>query len=119
MRQTIPEDALVVVGGDFNTETSEEPCLVELGALVHTAPPYPADVKGNATTNAPRNTPYDWVFAIPTLAKESVPVELLGSSHPNGLVFDTRVATAPPALADDSAASGMQHMAVVKDFLLR
>ena len=41
----------------------------------------------------------------------------------NGLVVDTRVYTPladlAPALATDSGATGMQHMAVVRDFLLQ
>lgn len=119
MKQSIPDDALVVVGGDLNTATADEPCFAELAGVVVTAPPHPADVKGVTGTNASRAAPYDWVLANRALAKESVPVELLGASHPAGLVFDTRVATSPPALADDSAAPGMQHMAVVRDFLVR
>ncbi len=46
-------------------------------------------------------------------------------TYPNGLVFDTRTFTQevldeffPPALTTDSAAAGMQHMAIVKDYLL-
>jgi hypothetical protein len=44
------------------------------------------------------------------------------SSFANGLVADTRVYTPiseiSPALASDSGAASMQHMAIVKDFLL-
>jgi hypothetical protein len=45
-------------------------------------------------------------------------------TRPNGLVFDTRVFTplssAPPALVGDSdPADGMQHMAVVKDYVIK
>ncbi len=45
-----------------------------------------------------------------------------GSTFTNGLVVDTRVYTPiseiAPAMAADSGANQMQHMAVVKDFLL-
>lgn len=44
------------------------------------------------------------------------------NSHTNGLVFDSRVYTplsaVSPVLSTDSGASNMQHMAIVKDFLV-
>ena len=60
----------------------------------------------------------------PALNAFQVPTVEGTVTRPNGLVFDTRVFTplssAPPALVGDSNPSdGMQHMAVVKDYVIR
>lgn len=51
-----------------------------------------------------------------------MPTVIGANSFPNGLVFDSRVYTpiddVAPCLATDSAATNMQHMAIVKDFSL-
>lgn len=120
LRQQVPHDALLVVGGDLNTRQTDEECLSTLkaGLMVPNQPP--VDGNGNASTNAPRNRPYDWVLAGPTLEKFAVPVTLAGVAFPHGLVFDSRVfeplAKLPPVRRDDSALPMMQHMAVVRDF---
>ena len=84
--------------------------------------PPPVDGHGIPATNAPRNRPYDWVLAGPTLDKLAVPVKLAGQEFPHGLVFDSRVfeplAKLPPVQPGDSALPMMQHMAVVRDFLV-
>ena len=58
----------------------------------------------------------------PLLLSRMIPVSIGSASFPAGLVFDTRVFTpltdVAPATATDSAATNMQHMAVVEDFLL-
>nr|WP_226894666.1 endonuclease/exonuclease/phosphatase family protein [Luteolibacter marinus] len=125
VRQHVPAGALVVLGGDFNTRTSDEPCLGMLGMLgksfVLPAKP-PVDRHGNASTNSPRNRPYDWVIASPALDRHAVPLRLAGREFPHGLVFDTRVFEpldqVAPARAGDSALKMMQHMAVVRSFKL-
>ena len=65
---------------------------------------------------------YDWVLADPDLHALQVPVFIADAGFNAGLVFDTRVFNplddVAPAQAGDSAAPNMQHMAVVKDFLL-
>jgi endonuclease/exonuclease/phosphatase family metal-dependent hydrolase len=123
IQANVPERDLLVVGGDFNTKTVDEPCLVTFGEVLHTGAPYAADADGNVNTNTNRNAPYDWVLPDADLQKLAVPVKLGSATFPDGLVFDTRVhprlAEVPPARADDSAAVGMQHMAIVKDFVLR
>jgi hypothetical protein len=52
----------------------------------------------------------------------AVPVVLADLKFPDGLVFDTRVFReldgCAPAKREDSAAPMMQHMAVLRDFLL-
>lgn len=82
----------------------------------------------NINTNANRNSPYDWVLADLELDKFEVPVELGNAAEkidgvdrfPQGLVFDSRsfidLSLAPGVHRADSAAPGMQHMAVVRDF---
>lgn len=118
----VPAADYLVIGGDFNTGVRDEPCIVTLGAVVSTAGPDPVDTAGNPNTNAGRNKPYDRVLADGDLTPLQVPVALGGSIHASGLVLDTRVYTplsdVAPALASDSAAPSMQHMAVVKDFLV-
>ena len=118
----VPAGDFVVLGGDFNTATTAEQALTTFGERLSVAPPYPADGDGNANTNGPRTRPHDWVLPSAELRAREVPV-VIGASHFDaGLVVDTRVyspiADLAPALAGDSGANGMQHMAVLKDFLL-
>ena len=69
-----------------------------------------------------RNHPHDWLLASPALHARATPVVIAASSFNAGLVFDSRVYTpltdVPPVVMGDSAAVGMQHMPVVRDFLL-
>ncbi|WP_441291544.1 endonuclease/exonuclease/phosphatase family protein [Sorangium sp. KYC3313] len=112
----------LVIGGDFNTGSRTEACVSSLSDVVVTAGPYPADVNGNANTNAGRTKPYDWVLVDGDLEAYETAVVLGGSSFANGLVADTRVysplSEISPALSSDSGASNMQHMGVVRDFLV-
>ena len=54
------------------------------------------------------------------LEEKAAPVEIGASVFDHGFVADTRVyspiSDLAPALATDSGASNMQHMAVVRDF---
>lgn len=122
LRKNIPADALLLLGGDLNTRTTDEPCFATLSPLIVISENPPADSDGNIHTNSPRNRPYDWVLASPSLDNHSVPVKIAGHEFPHGLVFDTRVFTPldrlPPVRMDDSALKMMQHMAVVRDFLI-
>ncbi len=118
----VPAGDYLVIGGDFNTPGRTEGCLTTFGAIVDTAPPYPADGAGNGNTNAGRTKSYDWVLADPDLEPLVEPLALGTSTFATGLVFDTRVylplSDAPPAVVSDSGAVNMQHMAVARDFLL-
>jgi hypothetical protein len=118
----VPSDALLVLGGDFNTSTRAEDCIATLASRFVTTPPYPTDGNGNDNTNASRAKPYDWVLASPTLQLDGVAVTIGAQSFSNGLVFDSRVYTpladVAPVLVTDSGASNMQHMGVVRDFVL-
>jgi endonuclease/exonuclease/phosphatase family metal-dependent hydrolase len=116
----VPPGDLVVIGGDFNTASTAT--LAILGAVVDVRAPIPVDQAGVRGTNATRTRQLDWVLSSPSLTPLQVPTRVGPVVAPTGLVFDTRVfspiADAAPALATDSAAVEMQHMAVVKDFQL-
>lgn len=118
--QGIPASDYVTLGGDFNTDSRTESCLNTLSSYFTTSGPYPADQSGNGNTNANRNKPYDWVLADTDLHAVRTSVVLGSNTFTNGLVFDSRVYTPlpPPVLVDDSGATNMQHMAVVRDFII-
>ncbi len=141
IRANIPEDAYILLGGDFNTNsryiktdgTYSEETLNILDDIFYLDGPHPTDRYEEEGTNAGRDNPYDWVLATPNLKEYQVTTnycdfELPDNSlsvcnYPNGLVFDTRDFSSTdltryfsPALTGDSDASQMQHMAVVKDF---
>ncbi len=117
-----PASDYIVVGGDMNTDTRTEAAIVTFNTFLSNAAT-PVDQSGDGNTNAGRNKPYDWTMPNPTLAARLVPTITQARTFNNGLVYDSRV-TSPyqllpsPILSGDSGASGMQHMAVVKDFLL-
>ncbi|WP_367874556.1 endonuclease/exonuclease/phosphatase family protein [Luteolibacter sp. Populi] len=122
IRKEVPAEALLLLGGDFNTRSPGEPCfpLMEKTLVVPDKPPH--DGMGIVFTNKPRNRPYDWVLASPALDRHEVPVKLAGIEIDGGLVFDTRVFEPldqlPPAQEGDSGLPQMQHMAVVRDFVV-
>nr|WP_216623159.1 lamin tail domain-containing protein [Corallococcus exercitus] len=118
----VPASDYLVIGGDFNTGSRSEACLSTFSSVVSTASPYPADRNGNTNTNAGRSSPYDHVLVDSDLRAYQTAVVIGSSSFANGLVADTRVyspiSEISPALSGDSGASGMQHMGVIKDFLI-
>lgn len=120
--RALPQDVYVVLGGDFNTGSRSEACIQTLSAVVATAAPSPVDQGNLANTNSTRSKPYDWVLPSSALAALETPVDVGTNQFAHGLVVDTRVYTPitdlAPALAGDSGALNMQHMAVVRDFLL-
>ncbi len=121
IKANVPEGDLLVVGGDLNTNSVSEQSLNSFGALLNRTH-RPKDQSGNGHTNAPRNKPYDRLFADQDLEAFHVPVQIGAQSFADGLVFDSRVFTpltdVSPVQKDDSAAEAMQHMAVVRDFAL-
>jgi hypothetical protein len=122
IRSVVPGADYLVVGGDLNTGTRTETCITTLSEVVTTTGPYPDDGHGNANTSGGRNKPHDWVMPDSDLAALQVPTQIGAQSFPNGLVFDSRV-FAPlydvaPVQASDSGAANMQHMPVVRDFVL-
>jgi endonuclease/exonuclease/phosphatase family metal-dependent hydrolase len=122
LQQYVPSGDYVVVGGDFNTQSRTEAAVTNFSALFSVSAPYPADQNGNTNTNSSRAHPEDWVLADKTLVNYQVPTVVGHETFNAGLVFDTRVFTpisdAAPALSGDSGASQMQHMGIVKDFVL-
>lgn len=112
----------VVIGGDFNTDSRSEACLGTLSQVVVTGSPWPIDQAGLGGTNASRAKPYDWVAPGSSLAALSTPLVIGSNSFANGLVFDSRVynplSAVSPVLAGDSGATNMQHMAVMRAFLI-
>lgn len=122
LQVVVPQGDFLVMGGDFNTSSRNESALATLAARFSVAGPYPADGAGNENTNGPRTKPYDWVLASPELRALEMSVRIGEAHFDAGLVVDTRVympiGDLFPAKASDSDASNMQHMAVVRDFLL-
>ncbi len=122
LTKNIPEDAWLVIGGDFNTRTEDEKCFTVLSKVVEKPETPPSDGFGNIHTNAPRNKPYDWVLVSKPFQKLAAPTKLASREFPHGLVFDTRVfqgiSELSPVKKEDSGAPNMQHMAVVRDFKL-
>lgn len=122
LRQEVPKGALLVVGGDLNTRSENEPCFDVLRRVVVVPGRPPVDGFGIPGTNAPRNRPYDWVLAGESLEKFAVPVKIGGKEYRSGLVFDSRafelLDAVAPVRRGDSGLPMMQHMAVVRDFLV-
>jgi endonuclease/exonuclease/phosphatase family metal-dependent hydrolase len=120
IQQNQPAGTFLVIGGDLNTDATTEAAITDLSALVVTTPPYPVDQNSNAFTSTNRNRPHDWVLVDPTLQAHMVDTWQGNSLYVPGLVFDSRVYTplseVAPVLVTDSAAPGMQHMPVVRDF---
>jgi endonuclease/exonuclease/phosphatase family metal-dependent hydrolase len=116
----LPAGAYVALGGDFNTASRGEAGIQTLSSVLVTAGPWPVDQDGVGNTNAARAKPFDWVLVNPALDALEAPVDVGTHTFPDGLVVDTRVyapmAELAPALAGDSGAASMQHMAVVRDF---
>ena len=132
LKSANPDKYYYVVGGDFNGETAVSSSGFGKNNTFYVSGPHPVDDNGDEETNANRNKHYDYVLADYPLHGFQVPTVFYSSEDPaktksyeNGLVFDTRLYTQSvldeyfsPAHTSDSSASQMQHMAVVKDFLI-
>jgi len=122
IQSNVPSGSYLVLGGVFNTAEDTEACFTTLSPRAVTSAPFPADENGNVKTNLGRTRRYDGISADSVLHGLSVPTVLGGVTFPNGFVADTRAASGPvlatlsPALSGDSGVTGMQHMAVVRDF---
>jgi endonuclease/exonuclease/phosphatase family metal-dependent hydrolase len=120
IQANVPSDDYLMIGGDANTYNYSEACLATLGSVVDVSAPRPVDQSDNPDTNADRSSPYDWVLAEPELDALETPVQIGSLSFANGLVFDSRVfsplSLVSPVLSTDSAATNMQHMAIVRAF---
>lgn len=122
IQKAVPAGDYLVIGGDLNSGTRTEACLTSFSAVVSVTAPFPADNLGNTNTSGSRSKPHDWVMPSPNLRSLAAPVTIGTHSFPSGLVVDSRVysplSELSPVMTADSAASNMQHMAVVEDFLM-
>jgi endonuclease/exonuclease/phosphatase family metal-dependent hydrolase len=122
VKSTVPAGDYLVIGGDFNAGSENEQALADLSAEVVVKGPFPADQSGNVNTSGNRSKPHDFVLARDNLGAHEVPVTIGAATFAAGLVFDSRVFTpltdVAPVLKDDSATTNMQHMPVVRDFML-
>ncbi|MCX7847257.1 MAG: hypothetical protein N2595_04420 [bacterium] len=121
IRRMFPSSDFVVLAADLNTDSRTEPALTTLKTILRDSK-VPVDKNNNDKTNEPRTKPYDYVLPNPSLDSNHVPVTIDGYTYPYGLVFDSAVwhdtTPPPPVLPGDSHVPGMQHMPVLKDFLL-
>jgi endonuclease/exonuclease/phosphatase family metal-dependent hydrolase len=122
IKANVPTGDYLVIAGDFNTSSRTEACFSTFSQVVTTSGPYPADRNGNTNTNASRSSPYDHVLVDSDLRAWQTATVIGSSSFSAGTVIDTRVyspiSEISPALSSDSGATNMQHMAIIKDFLI-
>lgn len=114
-----PGAALVAVCGDLNTVDRSESALTTLSTVVSDTIK-PKDQNGDMDTNAGRNNDYDYVLTSATLNSKHTNTVIGGLTFASGMVFDSRLWASPPepVLSTDSGASGMQHMGVMKTFVI-
>jgi hypothetical protein len=114
-----PANAWIIVAGDMNIYDQSEGAVSTFATFLSDSP-VPADQNGDTDTNAGRNERYDRVLTSFSLTNGLVPLTISNSTYNNGLVFDSRVysplSEVTPVQFGDSGVSGMQHMAVVRDF---
>ena len=115
-----PTSDYFAICGDLNQPNRSELTLAILTNIVSDANK-PADQFGDRDTNVPRSRPYDYVlpgFRLQQLHLNNLNVE--GLVFANGLVFDSRLWTTPPApiQTNDSESVGLQHEPVMKLFAL-
>ncbi len=123
IQANFPANAWIIVAGDMNTGSRTEAAMNTFKTFLSDNPvPTDAETGGNENTNAGRNDPYDYVLPSFSLTNYLVPVLLPSRTFPKGLVFDSRIYTplsdVAPVQSGDSGVSGMQHMAVIKDFTI-
>ncbi|WP_225413549.1 endonuclease/exonuclease/phosphatase family protein [Stigmatella hybrida] len=122
IKANVPAGDYLAIGGDFNTDSRSESCFNTFKQVVDIDGPHPADKNGNSNTNASRGKPYDHVLVDADLRAYQTATVIGASSFASGLVLDSRVYTPlseiAPVQQSDSAASNMQHMGVIKDFLV-
>lgn len=125
IKENVPDDCYVVIGGDFNTKVRNENALLSLNDVVVTqASYYPADQEGNVYTSQNRDHTYDGVYTSADLQALETTLIIPGADYeyPHGLVFDSEVFTplsaVAPIKATDSHGNSMQHFPVLRDFKL-
>jgi endonuclease/exonuclease/phosphatase family metal-dependent hydrolase len=123
IQANFPANAWIIIGGDCNTDSRSEACISTFKTFLSDTPiPTDAESSGNEDTNAGRNKPYDYVLPSFSITNFLVPSVVGTRTFPKGLVFDSRVysplSDVSPVQSGDSGASNMQHMGVIKDFLI-
>jgi endonuclease/exonuclease/phosphatase family metal-dependent hydrolase len=120
IQSNFPSNALIVVAGDFNTDSRMESTTMTTFDSYLSDNPIPADNNGNSNTSQNRNHPHDYVLPSFSLTNFETATVFPSHSFPNGLVFDSTVYTplsdVPPVQFGDS--TNAQHMAVMKDFFI-
>lgn len=118
-RANWPASDFIVVAGDFNVPSRSDDSLLTLSNVVSDAH-QPADQAGDKDTNLTRGAPYDYVLPSFLLDARHATLTVGGLAFPEGMVFDSRIWNPPPApiQTNDSAGTDMQHLAVMKKFIL-
>ncbi|MBU1695087.1 MAG: hypothetical protein KKC51_14150 [Verrucomicrobia bacterium] len=114
-----PSSEFIIIAGDLNASDRGDRGLTVLTNIVSDSR-QPADQNTNKTTNVIRTRPYDYVLPNPLLDSYHAAVVVDGVTFSNGMVFDSRLWAVPPSpiLSGDSAATDVQHLCVMKKFLL-
>ena len=123
IQANFPSNAWIIVAGDMNTDNRSESAINTFKTFLSDSPiPTDAASGGNEDTNAGRDKPYDYVLTSFSMTNRLTSVVVSNSTFPKGLVFDSRVysplSEVAPVQFGDSGAANMQHMAVIKDFLI-
>lgn len=107
----------VALVGDLNLGSTSEACYTTLASLLSDSR-RPEDQNGDRDTNIPRSERYDFVLPNALLNANHQTLTVDGETFTEGMVFDSRLWPDPPGsiATDDSAASGIQHLAVMKRF---
>jgi PKD repeat protein/endonuclease/exonuclease/phosphatase family metal-dependent hydrolase len=121
IQANFPSNAWIIVAGDMNTDSRTEAAIITFSANLSDFP-VPVDNLGNSDTSINRNHPHDYVLPSYSMTNMLTSVVLPSNTFPSGLVFDslyyTPLSDVPPVQLGDSHSAGMQHMPVVKDFLV-
>jgi endonuclease/exonuclease/phosphatase family metal-dependent hydrolase len=123
IQANFPANAWIIVAGDMNTDSRGEAALTTFKTFLSDNPkPHDGTIDEKEGTNASREKPYDYVLPSFSLTNYLTPMVVGSRTFPKGLVFDSRVysplSDVTPVQSGDSGVSGMQHMAVIKDFNL-
>ena len=113
----------LVIAGDFNAGSRQAGVIqiLKRDGLVEDRP-IPVDSNTNSGTNSSRRKSHDFVLTNELLTQHISVLQIKDQVFTNGIVFDSRVfkplSDVAPVQQHDSASSNMQHMAVMKVFLI-
>ncbi len=121
------KDYYVILGGDFN-QPDWTPIQQNFGSLLEVGRGYadwPVDQEGAVKTNATRHKQLDYLLCNPELCALESAIVVGKRAYPKGHIVDSRVYkkfgeldVIAPVKAGDSDAEEMQHMAVIRDFVV-